>query len=125
MRRRLPEALFLQRDLIAGNDDPAEHRGFATHAVCSEVLEHVDDPGPASPATRGPYMADGCRLVVTVPGGPTLSAFDVHIGGGFSGTHLELQRSPSHAAVVGNLGDARVPTSAAGPDQKRFCRIRL
>ena len=77
-RRRLPTATFLQRDLIAGNDEPGEHRGFGTHAVCSEVLEHVDDPVRLLRNAR-PYMADGCRLVVTVPGGPR-SAFDVHIG---------------------------------------------
>jgi SAM-dependent methyltransferase len=76
--RRLPQVLFLQRDLIAGNDDPAEHRGFATHAVCSEVLEHVDDPVRLLKNAR-PYMAKGCCLVVTVPGGPR-SKFDLHIG---------------------------------------------
>jgi len=77
-RRRLPQAMFLQRDLIVGTDDPAEHRGFATHAICSEVLEHVDDPVLLLKNAR-PYMADGCRLVVTVPGGPR-SRFDLHIG---------------------------------------------
>jgi SAM-dependent methyltransferase len=76
--RRLPQARFLQRNLIAGNDDPAELRAFATHAVCSEVLEHVDDPVRLLRNARV-YMADGCRLVVTVPGGPR-SAFDRHIG---------------------------------------------
>jgi SAM-dependent methyltransferase len=75
---RLPQALFLQRDLVFGNDDPKEHRGFATHAVCSEVLEHVDDPGRLLRNARA-YMADGCRLIVTVPGGPQ-SRFDKYIG---------------------------------------------
>src|SRR5438477_3389095 len=42
--RRLPQAQFVQCDLIAGNADPGNLRGFGTHAVCSEVLEHVDDP---------------------------------------------------------------------------------
>jgi SAM-dependent methyltransferase len=76
--RRFPKLSFLQRDLIAGTDAPAEYRDFATHAVCSEVLEHVDDPVLLLKNAR-PYMADGCQLVVTVPGGPR-SQFDVHIG---------------------------------------------
>lgn len=76
--RRLPQVRFLQRNLIAGNDDPAEFRAFATLAVCSEVLEHVDDPVRLLRNARA-YMADGCQLVVTVPGGPR-SAFDRHIG---------------------------------------------
>jgi SAM-dependent methyltransferase len=76
--RRLPQAQFLQRDLIAGNADPGNLRGFGTHAVCSEVLEHIDDPVGLLRSARN-YMADGCRLVVTVPGGPR-SAYDLHIG---------------------------------------------
>lgn len=76
--RRLPEATFLQRDLIAGHHVPAEFREFGTHAVCSEVLEHVDDPVRLLRNAR-PYMAKGCRLVITVPGGPR-SALDLHIG---------------------------------------------
>ena len=75
---RLPEARFLQRDLIAGQENAAEYREFATHAVCSEVLEHVDDPVRLLKNARD-YMANGCRLVVTVPGGPR-SAYDLHIG---------------------------------------------
>ena len=76
--RRLAQARFLQRDLIGGTDEPGEYRAFATHAVCSEVLEHVDDPVRLLRNAK-PYMAEGCRLVVTVPGGPR-SAFDAHIG---------------------------------------------
>ncbi|MHB8270356.1 class I SAM-dependent methyltransferase [Bradyrhizobium sp.] len=77
-RRRLPQLSFLQRDLISESDTPAEYQNFATHAVCSEVLEHVDDPVMLLKNAR-PYMADGCQLVVTVPGGPR-SQFDLHIG---------------------------------------------
>jgi SAM-dependent methyltransferase len=76
--RRLPQALFLRRDLLAGMDEPKKYRGFATHAVCSEVLEHVDDPVKLLRNARA-YMAEGCRLIVTVPGGPQ-SKFDRHIG---------------------------------------------
>src|SRR5205823_4886877 len=60
---------------------PAElnvHQGWATDAVCSEVLEHVDSPRDFLLAARV-YLADNARLIVTVPGGP-MSAFDRHIG---------------------------------------------
>ena len=77
-RRKVPAAEFMVRDLTEAEPPPAERRDWATHAVCSEVLEHVDDPG-ALIANAAPYMAPGCRLVVTVPGGP-MSAFDRHIG---------------------------------------------
>jgi SAM-dependent methyltransferase len=77
-KRRVPHATFLQRDLIAAQDGPGPYQHFGTHAVCSEVLEHVDDPVRLLKNARS-YMAEGCRLVVTVPGGPR-SAFDLHIG---------------------------------------------
>lgn len=75
---------FTQRDLLADTSDtsvaslePSE-RGWATHAVCSEVLEHVDRPDVLLRHARE-YLAPGCRVVVTVPAGPR-SAFDRHIG---------------------------------------------
>jgi len=46
--------------------------------VCSEVLEHVDDPVQVLRNARR-CLAPGARLVVTVPAGPR-SAFDLHIG---------------------------------------------
>jgi SAM-dependent methyltransferase len=77
-RRKVAGAAFVQRDLLdAGAPDPA-HRAWATHAVCTEVLEHVDDPVRFCANVRS-YLAPGGRLVVTVPGGP-VSQFDRHIG---------------------------------------------
>lgn len=77
-RSLVPAATFLERDLLqpVELDDP--RRGWATHAVCSEVLEHVDDPVSLLANARA-YLAPNCRLVVTVPGGP-MSAYDRHIG---------------------------------------------
>ena len=46
--------------------------------MCSEVLEHLDDPGATLRNIR-PYLAPGCKLIITVPAGP-MSAFDKHIG---------------------------------------------
>lgn len=77
-RRRVSDATFLQADLTRDVPPPTEYRAWATHAVCSEVLEHVDDPLGLLMNTRA-YLAPGCRLVVTVPGGP-MTEYDRHIG---------------------------------------------
>jgi 2-polyprenyl-3-methyl-5-hydroxy-6-metoxy-1,4-benzoquinol methylase len=71
------DVTFVQRDLL----QPvalAAGQPAAQYAVCSEVLEHVDDPVCLLRNART-LLAPGCRLVVTVPGGPR-SAFDRHIG---------------------------------------------
>lgn len=77
-RTKVPSASFLQRDLLAEAEVPDGYRRWATDAVCSEVLEHVDDPAVLLRNVRA-FLAPGCRLIVTVPGGP-MSAFDHHIG---------------------------------------------
>jgi SAM-dependent methyltransferase len=77
-RQKVPDAVFLERDLSQAESAPEEFRGWASHAVCSEVLEHVDDPERLL-TNAIPYLAPGCLVVVTVPGGP-MSAFDRHIG---------------------------------------------
>jgi SAM-dependent methyltransferase len=76
--RKIPTARFLQRDLLDPDGDPGPLRAWAQYAVCAEVLEHLDNPALfLKHASR--YLAPGCTLVVTVPGGPQ-SAFDRHIG---------------------------------------------
>ena len=77
-RRKVPAARFFQRNLLENADPPEDQRGWATHAICSEVIEHLDNPGLLLRNARR-YMNDGCRLVLTAPGGP-MSAFDRHIG---------------------------------------------
>ena len=76
--RKVPLASVHQSDLLADGGVPAELAGWATHAVCSEVLEHVDEP-VALMRNAAAGLAPGCRVVVTVPGG-RMSAFDQHIG---------------------------------------------
>lgn len=76
--RKAPEATFIQRDLLADQGIPEDYRAWGKQAVCSEVLEHVDEPVVLLHNARG-YLAPGCVLLVTVPGGP-MSAFDHHIG---------------------------------------------
>jgi len=73
--RKVPAARFLQTNLLQESSPPKEVRLWATHAVCSEVIEHVDDPLRSA----GDYILPGCRLVVAAPGGP-MSAFDKYIG---------------------------------------------
>jgi SAM-dependent methyltransferase len=80
--RRVPAARFIQRDLLApagAGPDPSAGLDFrATHALCSDVLEHLDDPRLLLRHAAA-YMAPGCKLVVTVPGG-WYNAFYGHIG---------------------------------------------
>jgi SAM-dependent methyltransferase len=89
-RKRVPEAQFLERDLLTPPEDGQAMDFGATHALCSEVLEHVDDPGLLL-RNAGAYMASGCKLVVTVPGGPR-NAFYAHIGHRRHYTPDELKR---------------------------------
>lgn len=87
---------FVQHDLLQPVPDDLLDGRRATHAVCSEVLEHVDDPVRLlHNAAR--CLAPTCRLVVTVPGGPR-SAFDRHIG------HRQHFRSQSLVSVLDRAG---------------------
>jgi SAM-dependent methyltransferase len=76
--RKVPRGRFLQCDMSKPVTPPPELAGWATHAVCTEVLEHVDAPATVLHNARA-FFAPGCELVLTVPGGP-MSAFDRHIG---------------------------------------------
>jgi trans-aconitate methyltransferase len=75
--RKVPAARFIQRNLLEPCD-PGPLAGWAQFAICSEVLEHLDDPALLL-RNASAYLAPGCLLIVTVPGGPQ-SEFDRHIG---------------------------------------------
>lgn len=77
-REKLPTATFVQVDLFAPPPDADRFAGWASAAVCSDVIEHVDDPVAFLRELRT-YLADDALLVLTVPGGP-MSSFDKHIG---------------------------------------------
>ena len=77
-RKKVPDARFVQCNLLEQTRAPDDLRGWATHAICSEVIEHVDDPVQLLKNARD-YMHPDCLLVLTAPGGP-MSAFDKHIG---------------------------------------------
>ncbi len=76
--RKVPRALVVQRNLLEEAVVPDVLAGWATHACCSEVLEHVDDPALLLRHAL-PHLQSGAVVVITVPGGPR-SAFDKHIG---------------------------------------------
>jgi SAM-dependent methyltransferase len=88
-RAKVPGGTFFQQDLTQSLGIPSRYLRWATHAVCSEVLEHVDDPLVALQNVRT-CLVPGGRLVITVPAGP-MSAFDRHIGhrGHFTPERLE------------------------------------
>jgi SAM-dependent methyltransferase len=77
-KSKVPSGAFYQQDLLKALALPERYLGWATHAVCSEVLEHIDEPKVALENIRR-CLAPGGKLVVTVPAGP-MSAFDKHIG---------------------------------------------
>lgn len=87
---KVPSASFFQQDLTQPIAIPDRYRGWATHAVCSEVLEHLDDPVLCLRNARA-CLAPGATLVITVPGGP-MSAFDRHIGHRAHFTRARLER---------------------------------
>ncbi|MQA75087.1 MAG: methyltransferase domain-containing protein [Solirubrobacterales bacterium] len=95
-RRKVPAARFEECDLLAPDPVAEGDRAWADHAICSEVLEHVDDPVALLRGARA-LLAPGCLVVVTVPGGP-MSAFDRHIG------HRRHFRPDGLAEVLASAG---------------------
>lgn len=75
---KVPGAKFFQADLTQPLKLPEELTGWATHAVCSEILEHIENPIRVLENVK-PLLAPNCRWVITVPSGPR-SYFDRHIG---------------------------------------------
>ena len=77
-RGKVPGAQFHQLDVLKPSTLARGYEGTADAAVCSDVIEHVDDPAQfLREAAR--FIKPGGAIVVTVPGGP-MSAFDRHIG---------------------------------------------
>jgi hypothetical protein len=77
-RSKVPTATFLEQNLNSYKDPIPGYKNWANFAVCSEVLEHTDHPEEILRNIQ-PYLAPGCQLIVTLPGGP-MSQFDRHIG---------------------------------------------
>ncbi len=105
-RQKVPQAKLAVADLFQPTPDLADFHGWATRAVCCEVLEHIEDPAAFLQAAR-PYLADDADLIVTVPGGP-MSAFDRHIG------HYRHFTRASISQVLESAGFAVQRTCLAG-----------
>jgi trans-aconitate methyltransferase len=105
-RRKVPTARFVQRNLLDQTQPTEDLRAWATHAVCSEVIEHLDDPVVLLRNARA-YMNEDCCLVVTAPGGP-MSAFDKHIG------HRKHWQPQDIEALLREAGYAPEKVSGAG-----------
>lgn len=104
----VPGARFVQHDLLGADALPGDLRGWADMAVCSEVLEHVDDPVRFL-RVAGELLAPEGVLVVTVPGGPR-TAFDRHIG------HRRHYRPSSLRRLIDQSGlTARLVAGAGFP----------
>ncbi|MEQ8665999.1 MAG: class I SAM-dependent methyltransferase [Rhodospirillales bacterium] len=73
-----PGARIIQSGLSPMTEEVRELGNWATHAICSEVLEHVEDP-VALLKDVARCLKPGGTLIVTVPAGPR-TAFDLQIG---------------------------------------------
>jgi trans-aconitate methyltransferase len=104
--KKVPGARFVQRNLLEQIAAPPDQLNWATHAVCSEVIEHVDDPVQLLRSARE-YMRPDCLLVVTAPGGP-MSSFDKHIG------HRKHYRPEEIETLFREAGYVPVRASRAG-----------
>ncbi|HWD25118.1 MAG TPA: class I SAM-dependent methyltransferase [Acidimicrobiales bacterium] len=97
---------FLERNLLEAVPAAEASSVCAQYATCSEVLEHVDDPVEILTNAKA-YLAPGCRVVFTVPGGPR-SAFDRHIG------HRQHFTPASLTEVIDRSGLEVIRTARAG-----------
>lgn len=75
---KVPEAEFIQVNLFFPPAEVSRFFGKADVAVCSEVIEHVDEPEKFCFLLKT-YLKPGGYLFLTLPGGP-MSKFDRHIG---------------------------------------------
>lgn len=95
-RAKVPSAQFFQADMFSPPAEIRQFVGSADVAVCSDVIEHVDDP-VAFLRQASTYLKPGGKLILTVPGGP-MSAFDRHIG---HRTHFTRASASSVLAAAG------------------------
>ncbi len=101
---RLPLVRFAEADLVTGEGIPPEIIGRVSVTVCSEVLEHVDEPISIL-RTAFTLLQPGGSLLISVPGGPQ-SAYDRHIGHREHFTRERLARLASSAGFDVDFCDA-------------------
>ena len=105
-RRKVPAARFFQVNLLGATPSVDELAAWASHVICSEVLEHVDEPARLLNAGLQHAQANA-RVIVTVPAGPR-TAFDKHIG------HRRHFDKRSLGLVLQNAGLIDLEIRAAG-----------
>jgi len=76
--KKYPQAHFFKCNLLDPNSQLPDLFGKAQLGICSEVLEHIDEPAIALTAIRR-YLAPGAQIIITVPGGP-INEFEKSIG---------------------------------------------
>jgi SAM-dependent methyltransferase len=69
---------FFQRDLLKEENISTTLERRANYAICTEVLEHIDNPSSLL-VNAADYLETGAKVIVTVPAGPR-TAFDRFIG---------------------------------------------
>lgn len=77
-QHKVPRALVRELDLFSENAVSVLSDVKADLATCSEVLEHVPNPGEFLRRARAALVPGG-HMVATVPGGPR-TGFDIQIG---------------------------------------------
>jgi len=104
--REIPGARLATANLESAESNSSELGGWASHAVCSEILEHIAEPVEVLTNVAA-YLKPGGCLVVTVPGGP-MSAFDHRIGhrGHYTVTRLreELEQAGYRIDAIAAAG---------------------
>ena len=77
-RNKVPQAEVIVGSLFDAPSELNKYGQWAHMGICSEVIEHLDEPAEfLNSASR--YIAANGKIILTVPGGP-ISAFDRQIG---------------------------------------------
>jgi 2-polyprenyl-3-methyl-5-hydroxy-6-metoxy-1,4-benzoquinol methylase len=103
---KTPHASFHRVDLVANMPEHPELFSQGDLCICSEVIEHLDEPQAFLHHARR-YIAPGGTLVVTVPSGP-MNAFEKSIG------HRQHFTSESIASLVASAGMRVLKVERAG-----------
>mgnify|MGYP003347539856 CR=1 FL=1 len=95
-KRKVPRAAVRELDLFSENATVVLADVGADIATCSEVLEHVPDPGEFLRRARAALVPGG-HIVATVPGGPR-TGFDIdRKSTRLNSSHVSESRMPSSA----------------------------
>jgi 2-polyprenyl-3-methyl-5-hydroxy-6-metoxy-1,4-benzoquinol methylase len=104
--RRMPGVHAMAVDLTASEGLPTRMRGVADLGICTEVIEHVEDPAALLRAAKH-AVSPGGTMLITVPAGPR-NQFEKHIGHRQHFTRASLKKVAEDAGLT----DVRV--EAAG-----------